>query len=71
MTAASSLPVRKACRLARTSTSKAAAGLKVPQITSLTNDLRKAGAALPEGIYTVDDAFDAILPLLRGKGERK
>ena len=48
----------------------AASGLKVPQITSLANDLRKAGVPLPEGIYTVDDAFDSLLPLLRKKEER-
>lgn len=47
-----------------------ASGLKVPQITSLTNDLRHAGVPLNDGIYTVDDAFDALLPLLREKEGR-
>ena len=44
-------------------------GLNVPQITSLTNRLRASGIALPERIYTVQDAFAALLPLLEKDGK--
>lgn len=45
-------------------------GLDVPQITSLTNKLRERGIALPEGIYTVEDAVKHLLPLVtRKEGE--
>ncbi len=44
-------------------------GLSVPQITKITDALRKQNIPLPEGIYTVEDAYAAISPLLKRKGE--
>ncbi len=41
-------------------------GLNVPQITLLVKKLRGAGYALPEDIYTVEDAADAIKKLIGG-----
>lgn len=43
-------------------------GLNVPQITLLAEKLRKEGIALPEHIYTVKYAADAIYHLLGGGG---
>ena len=43
-------------------------GLRVPQIASVMQALRKKGFALPEDLYTVESARDAVLALLR-KGE--
>lgn len=43
-------------------------GLNVPQITLLTDKLRKAGYNLPEDIYTVKYAAQAIKKLLGGDG---
>lgn len=43
-------------------------GLDVPQITLLTEKLRAAGVKLPENIYTVPYAADAIVALLKGGG---
>ncbi len=42
-------------------------GLRVPQITAVMAALRKKGYAVPEDIYTVEQARDAVLALL-GKG---
>ena len=39
-------------------------GLDVPQITRITDGLRAAGVPLREGIYTVEDAYRALLPLV-------
>ena len=38
-------------------------GLDVPQITRITDGLRAAGVPLREGIYTVEEAYRALLPL--------
>lgn len=43
-------------------------GLNVPQVTLLTNKLRLAGYDLPEHIYTVKYAADAIKKLIGGGG---
>lgn len=43
-------------------------GLNVPQVTLLTDKLRLAGYDLPEHIYTVKYAADAIKKLIRGGG---
>ncbi len=43
-------------------------GLNVPQITLLCARLRKAGMKLPENIYTVRQAVNALTPILRGDG---
>ncbi len=43
-------------------------GLRVPQITSVMMELRKRGYALPEDIYTVDQAKNALLALLKKGG---
>ena len=39
-------------------------GLTVPQVTRITDDLRAAGWPLPEGIYTMEEAFGAIAGML-------
>jgi len=44
-------------------------GLDVPQITSLMNSLREKGFDLPRGIYTVEDAAKALLPILSKGGK--
>lgn len=44
-------------------------GLNVPQITLLTQKLRGAGYALPENIYTVEDAAYAIKKLIGGEAD--
>ncbi len=38
-------------------------GLDIPQITKLMLELRKMGIELPADIYTVDDAYDAVIKL--------
>ena len=43
-------------------------GLNVPQVTLLTDKLRLAGYDLPEHIYTVKYAADAIKKLIGGGG---
>lgn len=43
-------------------------GLDVPQITKLCVLLRKRGIDIPNDIYTIDKAKEAILKLLRGNG---
>jgi len=40
-------------------------GLRVPQIASVMQSLRKKGYALPEDLYTVEAARNAVLALLR------
>lgn len=40
-------------------------GLNVPQITRVADRLREEGIDMPPGIYTVEDAYEALLPLLR------
>lgn len=45
-----------------------AAGLDIPQISHIANALKKRGIALPDSIYTVDRAVDAILSLKKGGG---
>ena len=44
-------------------------GLDVPQITLLAERLRGAGVKLPENIYTVPYAADAIAALVKGGGK--
>ncbi len=44
-------------------------GLKVPQITRIMHDLRQKGIDVPEGVLTVDEAFSALLPLLKKEGK--
>jgi len=44
-------------------------GLRVPQITSVMTALRKKGYPIPEDIYTVEQARDALLLLLRKGGD--
>ena len=44
-------------------------GLKVPQITNIMQALRRRGLDVPEGVLTVDEAFDALLPLLQKEGK--
>lgn len=44
-------------------------GLRVPQITKITQKLKEKGIDLPEGILTVDDAFDCIVSLLKKEGK--
>ena len=44
-------------------------GLRVPQITKITQKLTEKGIDLPEGILTVDDAFDTIVSLLKKEGK--
>lgn len=44
-------------------------GLRVPQITKITQKLKEKGIDLPDGILTVDGAFDSIVSLLKKEGE--
>ena len=44
-------------------------GLKVPQITKIMQDLRQKGFDVPEGVLTVDEAFAALVPLLKKEGK--
>lgn len=44
-------------------------GLKVPQITKIMRDLRERGFDVPEGVLTVDEAFSALLGLLKKEGK--
>ncbi len=43
-------------------------GLRVPQITKITTELRKRGVPLSEGILTVDKAFEEICAILKKEG---
>ncbi len=45
-----------------------AIGLRVPQITKITTELRKRGVPLSEGILTVDKAFEEICAILKKEG---
>lgn len=44
-------------------------GLRVPQITKITQLLQKKGIDLPDGILTVEEAFDSIMALLKKEGK--
>ena len=44
-------------------------GLKVPQITKIMQDLRQKGFDVPESVLTVDEAFSALVPLLKKEGK--
>lgn len=44
-------------------------GLKIPQITRITQSLRQQGYDIPEGILTVDEAVAAISALLKKEGK--
>lgn len=43
-------------------------GLKIPQVTSITDSLREKGINLPQGILTVDSAVEHITELLKKEG---
>ena len=45
-------------------------GLDIPQITRLSSLLRERGIPVPEGIYTVDDAVDALRALWKEGGAK-
>ena len=45
-------------------------GLDIPQITRLSSLLRERGIPVPEGIYTVDDAVDALRALWKDGGAK-
>lgn len=45
--------------------------LDVPQITQLISNLKKAGCDLPDDIYTVSAAFDAVMKLFGRQVEKK
>lgn len=44
-------------------------GLSVPSVTLIMEKLRKAGMPVPQSVYTVEQAHQALLPLLKG-GDR-
>lgn len=44
-------------------------GLRVPQITKITQLLQKKGIDLPDSILTVEEAFDSIMTLLKKEGK--
>ena len=44
-------------------------GLRVPQITKITTELRKRGVPISEGILTVEEAFAEILAILKKEGK--
>ena len=44
-------------------------GLNIPQITIITDKLRKMGLPLSDGIYTVDAAYRELLDILKSGGE--
>ena len=41
-------------------------GLSVPSVTLIMEKLRKAGVPVPPSVYTVEQAQQALLPLLKG-----
>ena len=41
--------------------------LDVPQVTELAYELKQAGLDLPDGILTMDELMDRLLPMFRGK----
>lgn len=44
-------------------------GLRVPQITKITQSLKQRGFDIPDGILTVDEAISAITALLKKEGK--
>lgn len=44
-------------------------GLKIPQITRITQSLRQRGYDIPDGILTVDEALEALTALLKKEGK--
>ena len=44
-------------------------GLDVPQISIVMNELRKRGVRLPEGIYTVESALEAVMNIVKEKAD--
>ncbi len=40
--------------------------LDVPQVTELAYELKKAGVGLPDGILTIDELMESLLPVLQG-----
>ena len=46
-------------------------GLNVPQITRITDELRRRGFPIKEGIYTMDDALYCIKKILEDRGAHK
>lgn len=44
-------------------------GLRVPQITKIMLTLKEKGYDIPDGVLTVDDAFEVISSLLKRKGK--
>lgn len=44
-------------------------GLRVPQITKITTELKKRGVPLSEGILTVEQAFDELFGILKKEGK--
>ncbi len=44
-------------------------GLRVPQITKIMQDLLRKGFNVPEGVLTVDEAFSALVPILKKEGQ--
>lgn len=44
-------------------------GLQVPQVTRIMLELKEKGYDIPDGILTVDEAFSALLKLLKKEGE--
>ncbi|MBQ4100553.1 MAG: ATP-binding cassette domain-containing protein [Oscillospiraceae bacterium] len=43
-------------------------GLNIPQITKIFLGLREKGYSLPADVYTVEKAFDVLLPILKNGG---
>ena len=46
-----------------------AVGLNIPEISLLCHELQDAGVAVPDGIFTVEDAFEHLYALLRREGK--
>ena len=42
-------------------------GLDVPQVTELFNELKKEGFQLPDGVLSVDEAFNVLADILAKK----
>ncbi|MBR2337971.1 MAG: energy-coupling factor transporter ATPase [Clostridia bacterium] len=45
-------------------------GLSVPAVTKIMAQLRRAGVPIPDAVYTVEQARQALLPLLKGGADR-
>ena len=41
--------------------------LDVPQVTELADELKAAGMDIPDGILTIDELVDSLVPILGGK----